>query len=301
MSHSDRTIAVTGATGFLGSHIAPYLSGEGARVRAVVRDPAKAAWLRERGIEIAVADLADPEALRGAFEGADAVVSTAALASRPGAGWEDYYEANVLGSENLMRACAEAGVRRVVHISTVAVYRNLPFRRHDESTSLVGDRAGWARLVTDPLYGRSKAMGERRLQGLAVECDIALTVLRPGPIWGSRDPKLTARYARALDRRVVAVPTFCIPHVHADDGAAAVSGALSNPDSAGRTYNVTGEPISPWQILRAWRRRRGSGALLVPIVLPAWIDYDDAAAARDLGFRSRSIEEALDEILATPL
>ncbi|MBW2257459.1 MAG: NAD(P)-dependent oxidoreductase [Deltaproteobacteria bacterium] len=152
--------------------------------------------------------------------------------------------------------------------------------------------------MTNPRYGRSKAIGERRAWELAEEYGIGLTVLRPGPILGSRDPKLTSRYARAFDRRVVAVPTFRIPHVHAGDVAFAVGGALRNPDSAGRAYNVTGDSISPWEVLRAWKRRLGRGPLMVPIFLPVWIDYDDTAAARDLGFRSRSLDETLEEIMA---
>jgi dihydroflavonol-4-reductase len=300
MSLSDWTVAVTGATGFLGSHIALHLREQGAQARAVVRNPKKGEWLAEHGIALAEADLSDPEAMRRAFEDADAVVSAAALATGDRAGWEAFRAANIAGSDNLMRACVEAGIGRVVHVSTIAVYKNRLFRQSDESAPLLGEpgaRPGWSRLVTNPHYALSKAIGERRAWEWADEHGIALTVLRPGPVIGSRDHKLTARYARGLARWIQPVPTFRIPHVHAGDVALAVSGALRNPDSAGRAYNVTGPPRSPWEVLRAWKRRRGHGAWLVPIPVPVWIDYDDGAAARDLGFRNRSLDEALEEIM----
>ena len=75
MDLSQSTIAVTGATGFLGSHIALELLTRGAKVQAVVRSPEKGAWLAERGVTFAKADLMDKAALTSAFKGVDAIIS----------------------------------------------------------------------------------------------------------------------------------------------------------------------------------------------------------------------------------
>ena len=77
----DQRIALTGATGFLGSHIALALRGAGAAVCGVVRSPEKGAWLNQHhNVELAQADLAEPASLRKAFTHCDAVVANAALA-----------------------------------------------------------------------------------------------------------------------------------------------------------------------------------------------------------------------------
>lgn len=292
-------VAVTGSTGFLGSHVVRRLLEAGARVRAVYRTPAKAAWMADLPVEHAVADLAEPDSLVAAFEGCGAVVNTAALSTREPASWDEFHAANAVGSQHLMHACSQASVERVIHVSTTAVYRTRIWGNHDESTPTLGrgDRVGWARLVTNPRYALSKAIGEQAAWEGARAHALALTVLRPGPIYGSRDHKLTATYARLMERAVLPAPTFRLPHVHARDVAGAILGALDNPASAGRAYNVTGESISPWRVLRAWKGHLGRGPLLLPVPVPLWVDYDDSAARRDLDFAPRSIEEGIGEVL----
>jgi nucleoside-diphosphate-sugar epimerase len=300
MSLSGQTIAVTGATGFLGSYVVSDLLARGATVRAVVRNPAKAQWLREQGVELAVADLSDGEAMQAAFQGSDALVNTAALAVRTKASWEAFHAANTVGTQNLMRAVARAGVRRVVYVSTIGVYRGVgPFRVHDESLPLLTrqDTVGWTRFITNHRYALSKALGEKAAWDIAAEHGIGLTVLRPGPIWGARDHKITTTYRRLMRWPVLPAPTYRLPHVHAADIAAAAGGALLNAASKGRAYNVTGTALSPWAMFRAWKRRAGRGPLLFPVFTPVWIDFDNSAAQRDLGYQPRSLEAAIEEIV----
>jgi uncharacterized protein YbjT (DUF2867 family) len=86
--------------------------------------------------------------------------------------------------------------------------------------------------------------------------------------------------------------------VHAGDVAAAVAGALSNPASVGRAYNLAGPPRTLPLLLGELRRLSGRGPLVMPVPVPLWVGYDTAAAERDLGFRSRPLEEGLREVLA---
>src|SRR5574340_135417 len=101
MELQGKTVAVTGASGMLGAYICRALLAAGAKVRGVVRNPEKAAFLANEGVTFAVADLADRAALTEAFRGADAVVSNAALYSIRNFKWADNYKANKEGTENV--------------------------------------------------------------------------------------------------------------------------------------------------------------------------------------------------------
>ncbi|MCP4808086.1 MAG: NAD(P)-dependent oxidoreductase [Proteobacteria bacterium] len=299
---SGQRIAVTGATGFLGTHIVEELVERGADVVGVVRTPEKGAWMEPWGVELRRADLFEAEALREAVRGCDAVVANAALSVRGvDPPWEDYERANVGGCLNQLVAAAEAGVQRVVLISTVGVYRVRPFLRMDEDHDKL-DTPGEARwslsaLTTNWKYMLSKRFGERQAWDLAAERGLDLTALRPGPIYGSRDHKFTPRYKAHLARAVVPAPTFKAPHVHARDVAVAVGGSLANPVSVGRAYNVAGTSVSPYEALCAMKEALGGGGLVLPIPLPVWVAYDDSAAERDLGFSSRPILEGMREAI----
>lgn len=300
MDLQGKRVVVTGATGFLGSHITRMLLERGAHVVGAVRTPSKGAWLEDLGAEMTAADLTDKDSLAAAFADADAVVNNAGLSTREGSpSFQEFKDANRTGVLNVVDAMAQAGVKRLVHISTVAVYKPKLRRPNDENAAKLIDGLplAWTYLVTPWRYSLSKAQGEHLLWQKTAAAGLDVTVLRPGPIYGSRDAKLTTRYANAMRRKVQPAPTFSLPHVHASDVGMAVAGALDNAASIGRAYNVTGKPVSPFEALKTWKKLTGKGPLLLPIPLPVWVDYDDGAAERDLGFTCRGIEAGLREVL----
>ncbi|MDP2317347.1 MAG: NAD(P)-dependent oxidoreductase [Pseudomonadota bacterium] len=292
-------VAVTGATGFVGGHIASALRTAGVDVRGVVRRPDAGGWLVDAGVTFARADLADVAGLADAFAGADAVVANAALGSYQG-GLEDFVRTNVAGTENTLRAAAAAGVRRVVYISTVALYDTVLRRPMTEDHPRYGPhrrRFSWTHLGTDWRYCVSKQAAEERAWALAAELGLSLTALRPGPIYGSRDPKWTARLLRTVARPVAFAPTVGIPAVHAGDVASAVVAALDAPAAVGRAYNIAGPPTPLADILAVLARLRG-GARLLRVPVPVWVAYDTGAARTDLGFTARPLEEGLAEAVS---
>ncbi len=292
-------VVVTGATGFLGSHIARRLAAGGAQVTGAVRTPSRGAWLGAEGIDMARADLSDVDSLTEAFAGADTVVANAALSTRGRASWEEFLAANQMGAKNQVLAAARAGVKRIVYISTVAVYRpGICKVNRDTAMLLDGPPLAVSFAVTNWRYALSKAHGERLVWALSKEHGLQTTVLRPGPIYGSRDVKLTAKYAASMKRSVAFAPTVRVPHVHAGDVAQAVDGAIQNPQSTGRAYNVTASSVSPYDVLTTWRNITGQGPRIVPVPLPLWIDFDDSAAQQDLGFRPRNLKQGIEEVLA---
>ena len=302
MSTSTAPIALTGATGFLGGHIASALLAAGLPLRAVVRNPQRATYLADLGAEVVQADLTDVDALNDALSGAQALISKASLGSWAGTE-ADYERVNVAGIDNLLSTAESSGIRRVVMISTVAVYRTQLNRTMAEDApryDVERRRFNWSDATTDWRYARSKT----RAEAVARSYDLDLTILRPGPIYGSRDPKLTARYLKASLRRLVVAPTVGVPQVHAADVALATVAALQRPESIGKAYNITAPPTSPYAVQRTLQRLRREGnegrrsGWVVPLPLPVFVSYDISAAARDLGFAPRSLRAGLREVLA---
>ena len=296
-------IAVTGATGFLGGHICDALLEQGLDVRAVVRDPNKGAHLTALHIPMATADLADADALLIGLKGCSALVANAALGSWAGP-IDRYMAVNVHGTARLLRAAAQAGVPRVVLISTVAVYRTRLNSWMDENAALHGPKRRYflaSNLTTDWRYALSKSLAEAQAWDLARELGLQLTVLRPGPIFGPRDPKLTQRYGRLMGQRRCLVPTVGVPQLAALDCARAVPGALATPQSIGRAYNLAGPPTKMVDVLRTLTALTGAGPQLVPVPVPLWVGYRTDRARDELGFISRPLDETLAEVVAAGL
>jgi len=292
-------IAVTGATGFLGRHIVHALLRAGHRVRAVVRSPQRAADLAERGVELRRATLGDREALTEALHGAAAVVSNAALGSWQGP-IEHYRAVNVVGTDNLLDAMEAAAVARLVHISSVSVGRTRAATWTDERAERYGQdgqRGPWqpSDLTTDWRYAVTKSQSEDRVRARSPR--IQATILRPGPVFGTGDPKLTRRYLRMWRSKVCVAPTAGVPQVCATDVARAVSTAISRPHTIDRTYVLAGPPTSPLDVVRTLKKLSGRGPVVIPLPVPTWVGFTTHRAARDLGFSSRPLGEALADVL----
>lgn len=290
------TVAVTGATGFLGRYIVDVLLARGAHVRGVVRNPERVPGLAARGVELRRADLADRELLAAGFHGADAVVSNAALFSLGNRDWRDHERANVQGTRNVFEAIADAGVRRVVHVSSVAVYA-----RHG---ALVGEDAPQLGMDTrrsmTNAYSISKAVSEQLAWRLARERGLELTTVRPCAIYGAFDPNFTRVFRRLIGLPVTVMPALLrLALVYAGDVAEAIALALEREASIGRAYNVTGDDRTVWEFARAWRDAGGAGsAVMLPIPVPIVRLYDTARARTDLGWGNRPFADALRETFA---
>jgi nucleoside-diphosphate-sugar epimerase len=294
MDLAGRTIAVTGATGFLGSHLALELLARGAKVRCVVRSPEKAAWLVEKGCTVARADLAERDALAEAFRGADAIVANAALYTLKPLPWAAFYKANKEGVENVFDAAHDAGVKRIVHVSTVGVYRPLNlFGRIGEDAARLRLRDRWWFWWAYPV---SKALSEEIAWERAAKHGLDLTVVRPAGIFGPRDQEALPQIRFFLRLPFVPVPTFVFPMSHAGDIAKGICGALQNDASVGQAYNLSGEPVSLYRFMKAWAAQLGGRVLPLPV--PLGLRFDNSKARAELGFENRPLEEAVRDTLA---
>jgi nucleoside-diphosphate-sugar epimerase len=212
-------ILVTGATGKVGSRLAKRLAQRGDQVRALVRDPARAADLREARIEIARGDLLDTDSLAAAVRGVDAVVHCAAFFR--GATPEQAQEVNDLGTQHLATAARAASVKRFLFTSTGLVY---------------GPKGGLFACEDDPCapaaaYPVSKLAAERFL--LALD-GLDVRVLRLPFVYGDGDPHI----AEAVPMMRGFPPGNRMSIGHHVDIAQAVTLLLDAPSPAHRIYNV---------------------------------------------------------------
>ncbi len=178
---------VTGASGFLGSHLAEALAARGENVRALVRPGSKTDFLESMGVELVHGNLNDLSSLKAGVQGVDRVYHCAALAADWGT-WEDFRAANVTGVRNLLDVALEACVSKFVHVSTTDVYGH-PDTPVDETAPY--RLRGWP-------YGDTKIEGERLVWSYHARQKLPVTVVRPVNIYGPRSTTFVLEIAELL-------------------------------------------------------------------------------------------------------
>jgi nucleoside-diphosphate-sugar epimerase len=186
-------VLVTGATGFSGGHLARHLTAQGDEVRALVRDARRADVLAGVVAEVLPGDLIDRASLERAVSGVDVVYNIAALYRTAGLPPSQYHAVNAAAVGTLIDAAAAAGVRRVVHCSTVGVHGDVEHPPANEDAPL---RPG-------DIYQRTKLEGERIGRSAAERAGIELVIARPSGIYGPGDRRLFKLFGAVARRRFV--------------------------------------------------------------------------------------------------
>lgn len=258
-------VFLTGGSGLLGSHVAERLMREGHGVRALVRASSDVAFLRSLGVELYTGDITHRDSLRAGLQGCDGLVHAAALVVS-GRGWRDYERANVQGTEAVMSAAADAGVRRAVHVSSVAVYggAEVSRRKHvDEDSPTDGP------LPSGEFYGRSKRMAEAVALRFYREGKLEVAAVRPDVIYGERDRVVIPRLARFLNSPVmflVGSGRAELPLVYAANVAQGIGRALTAGRAPGRVYNLANDfPITQREFFTLIADGLGRRPAFVPI------------------------------------
>lgn len=314
-------ILVTGATGFLGRNLCPYLVGRGRRVRALVRPTADTAFLDALGVECCAGDVRDAAAVRQAAQECQYVIHAAGKFRFWGRR-EDFWHINVQGTAHVLDAAVEAGVERLVYISTIAVV-GAP-----RSDQLLDEQ-----VHCEPRddYQRSKLQAEQLILAAHREKGLPVIILRPGAYYGP-----WGRYA--FNRMFFEDPLKGLPvgvhrgrHVtfpiFVPDLVPVIEAALTR-GQAGEIYNVAGPSLTHDEVhttisrlarIRPWRLNPPAFAIIglarvwtwlsrwtdhepyysinmVPYVFCDWNTSSDKAR-RELGFVPTPFEEGARQTL----
>jgi len=239
-------VLVTGGGGFLGKAIVRQLIARGDEVRSLARSDYPE--LRELGVEVVKGDLRDPEAVAAACEGRDVVFHVAAKVGVWGK-YQDFYDINVGGTNNIIAGCKKHGVSRLVYTSSPSViFNGKDMEGADESVPYPEPSV----YLTD--YPKTKAEAERNVKA-ATDDSLRTAILRPHLIWGPEDNHLVPRIlARAKMLRIIGSGKNVIDSVYIDNAADAhiqAADALAiKPENSGRVYFITqDEPIVLWELV----------------------------------------------------
>lgn len=263
---------VTGASGFVGSHVADELLRRGARVRCVVRRSSSRRWLDGKPLEVVVAPLEDPAALAAAVAGATWIVHAAGLVSARNAA--EFHEANVAGTERMLRAALTAGpgLRRFLLISSQAA--GGPSR-----DGMPVSEAHPPRPVS--AYGESKLRAEELV--LQMRNRLSVCSIRPPAVYGPRDEatlKLFVAVKRHLQPVLHRGGKFSL--VHAEDLARACALALEDDRAAGEIFYVA-EPDATDYDEMGNCAKRALDTWAVRFEPPAWLLTLGGLAGEALG------------------
>jgi dihydroflavonol-4-reductase len=185
------TVLITGAGGFIGSHLVEAQLKKKNRVRALDLDLSiLQPWAGVGDLELVPGDIRNRDLVVQALKGIDVVFHLASAHLSVRAPEEEYWEVNVRAAEELVRLCQLAGVKRFVHCSTVGIYGNLTHLPGDEESS----------LNPDLVYEKTKLAGEQAVLRVAKEKQCPVTIVRPVWVYGPRCPR-TAKLFRAIRKR----------------------------------------------------------------------------------------------------
>jgi dihydroflavonol-4-reductase len=313
-------ILVTGATGFIGGHVARLLAARGAQLRVLVRPQSRLDNLEGLKAERVLGDLRDPRSLETAVRGCDTVFHVAADYRLWSPDPRELYESNVQGTANLLAAAAEAGMKRVVYTSTVGTMRPpAPGHLSDESAPVsLRDMAGD--------YKRSKFLAEQRAMQFAAQ-GLPVVIVNPTAPVGEADVKPTPTGKIILDFLLGRMPAYIDTGVNVVDVRAVAEGHLlaAERGRVGERYILGDRNMTLREILETLARLTGRPAprFRIPYAVaygfavfdtflsrhtgrPPTAPLDavkmarykmfvtSAKAERELGYRPGSAEEALE-------
>ena len=320
-------IFVTGGTGFIGTHLVRRLAVTDHQVTCMIRKSSNTTVLEQLHVNLVVGDNTNPDSLRPAINGHDCVINLANVYSF----WEPdprvYQSVNVDGTRNVMECALEAGVSRVVHISTCGIYgtpEDVPFTEDSE----VGP-------VRFSEYFRTKYEGDQIAWDLYRNRQLPLVMVYPVGVLGPGDPKATGQYIRRiLQRRLPArvLEDSIFTFVHVKDVAEIIYQAAMKANNVGEKYlagkfqhtfgeinrmvsEISGVRLPPFRlpdfsvVPNAWLLTKVADIIKRPPIWGMAIDQirvmkegvraDGSKAERELAIEYTPIRDAVEEAIAS--
>ena len=230
-----KKVLVTGATGFLGKYVVEELVEHGYQVRAFGRNSKVGRSLENTSVSFFQGDLTKADDVLEACKGMDLVVHAGALSTVWGP-WEDFYQANVLGTKYILEACRQTDIQRIVYVSSPSIYA----APKDQLAIKESDAPEENNLNN---YIRSKLSSEKHFKDYP---DVPSIILRPRGLFGIGDTSILPRVINLSQK--IGIPLIgdgrqlmdmtCVENV-----ALAIRLAIEAPEAKGEVYNITnGEP-----------------------------------------------------------
>lgn len=235
---------VTGATGFLGGALTRRLQGMGWDVTALGRNPKKLNELEDIGVHPLCADISKKDQLLDAFKGQELVFHCAAFPS-PWGNYERFYQANVIGTRNVARACLENKIKRLVYVSTPSIYFNYNSQMNVKENDLLPEP------VSD--YARTKLLAEEEIdKGFAD--GLAVVSIRPRALIGEGDTVIFPRLIPRLKSGrlpILGDGENIVDLTYIENVVDALLLCAESPaDTLGKKYNISnGEPVKIWKLI----------------------------------------------------
>jgi nucleoside-diphosphate-sugar epimerase len=241
MELKGKQVLITGATGFIGGRLAERLvTEEGVRVRGLARTLAKGRWLAGLGVEIVAGEVTDPASLRAAVDGCQLVFHAAAWVSEGGTPAE-VWAVNVAGTQHLVEAALAAGVARLVHLSSCAVYGSPQQHQIDERNPT---------RKRGKLYADSKVAAEEVVFQAYREHGLPVVSARASQVYGPRSPQFTIRPVEIIkEGKMVLIDGgrhLCKP-VYIDNLVDGLILCAKVEAAAGEAINLTDDNPIPWR------------------------------------------------------
>lgn len=228
---------VTGATGLAGSHLAERLVELGHDVVALVRPTSDTGLLRKLGAQLAIGDLNDQPSIERGMKGADVVFHVAAKVTDWGS-WAEFQRDIIDGTRHVLEAMRACGVRRIVYMSSVAVYGYVAHRGGiwNESAPYASHFLAWEH------YAPAKIAAEKLALSYHDKNWVEACVIRPGWIYGPRDRASLPRLVQFLKGRMaccIGSGENPVALIYAQNLADACLLAASKPNALGRIFNIS--------------------------------------------------------------
>jgi predicted dehydrogenase/nucleoside-diphosphate-sugar epimerase len=262
-------IVITGAAGNLGGAVARALQNAGQGIRLFVRRPPLCV---PANAEIVVGNLGDPESVSQAIRGASVVIHAGAAMSGP---WPEHECATITGTKNVLEACRKFGVQKLVYVSSMSV---LDWAGSSPDSILDETSPYEPRADERGFYTRAKLAAERLVADYAARHAIPTVILRPGKIFGERQPLLSAAIGWKLKGRWIILGNgeVRIPFVYIDDVVDAVLSAARCEACRGEVIQIT----DPVQLTQNDALRLCEGERVRTLHIPRWMVYALAASSQ---------------------
>ena len=264
---------MTGATGFIGSHLVEALLQKGVQVRCLLRKAGDLKWLKDLPIEITLGDCSDKTSLREAVKGVDQVFHLAGITKAVKE--KTFFEINAFGTENLILACCQHNphIQKFLYLSSQAAAgpcQNGNKKRESDSCEPVSP------------YGQSKRLGEEL--ALAHSQELPLVILRPPGVYGPRDKDFYALF-KWVSRRINPCFSGQISLCYVQDVVQAILLAAESRTISGEIFFVSdGTDYHMEEIGDTLAQTMGVTPLSIPI--PKWFIFGVASFSEYLSLIS---------------